>query len=189
MKKKLISLTAALLAFILLLTGCAGTEKAPQLNIDDYFALSQNEDNTYSYTLKDKNGSVLLERTNEPQRPSTFLHNASVLGATAQNSATLSSKWAVFWDVENSQCSKIFFYYLGAKDARVVYAEYCAGEHFIIVEDMFDADTYYSKYKIKNVSNVLDFAVGCRFDDAGHAIVTYLSGENHMQTEFIIDLT
>lgn len=188
MKKKILSLTAAFLAFILLLTGCTDAEKMSQLNIDKYFTLTQNDDATYSYALKDKNGNILFERANESRVPDTFQVSATVLSVTMQTGTTLSTNGTVYWDVENSLCSRIFYYVLGVKDNLVVCAEYLAGEHFIIVEDMFDADDYYGKYKIKKVSNVVDFAVGCKFNDKGQAVITYLSGDDCVETEFVIDL-
>lgn len=195
-KQKFFSLIAVSLIVTLLAAGCSAEpreqEQTPEpeyCNIDDYYTLINNGDFTYSYTLKDQNGNVLFEKQNTSRLPKTVQAAPAVFGIVTQTGTGLSTNWAVYCDVENSLVSEYFYYVLGAIDNYVVYADYMDGEHFIVIQDMFDGEGYYTKIKLKNVSSVAaDFALGCRFDEEGNAIVTYLTGEDYTETEITITI-
>lgn len=176
------------LLFALLGTACA--PEAPEWpDINDYYTLTDNGDSTYSYSLKDKNGNVLFEKQNVARAPQTEQVAPYVFGLVTQTGTGLSTNWAVYCDVENGKVSEQFQYVLGANDKYVVYAKYMDGGHFIIVQDIFDIEAYYTKTKPRLVSPVAsDFAVACRFDEAGNAIVTYLSGDEYTETEITINI-
>lgn len=186
--KKFLLLVAVCLLFALLGTACA-PEEAKWADIKDYYTLTENSDSTYSYSIKDKDGNVLFEEQNVAKAPQTAQPSSSVFGLVTQTGTGLSTNWAVYCDVENSKVSEQFHYVLGANDTYVVYAQDTVDGHFIIVQDIFDIEAYFTKTKLRLVSPVAsDFAVACRFDDAGNAIVTYLSGDEYTETEITITI-
>lgn len=178
---------------ICLLVALMGTACAPEPpkmeNLGDYYKLTENSDGTYSYSVKDKNGNILYEQQNVAQAPQTTQPASAVFGFITQTGTGLSTNWAVYCDVENGKVSEEFHYVLGANDKYVVYGQYLDEGYFIIVQDIFDIEAYYTKTKPRMVSSVAsDFAIACRFDEAGNAIVTYLSGEECVETEILITI-
>lgn len=186
--KKLLLLVTVCLLYALCCTACA-PEEIPWADIKDYYTLTDHGDFTYSYSIKDKQGNVLYEQEKVSKAPETTQPSSSVFGLVTQTGTGLSTNWAVYCDVENSKVSETFNYVLGANDKYVVYAQDTTDGHFIIVQDIFDIETYFTKTKLRLVSSVAsDFAIACRFDDAGNAIVTYLSGEEYTETETTITI-
>lgn len=109
---------------------------------------------------------------------------------SVQDETGLSTNHAKYYDLKNSKKSKNFDYVLTAKDNFVVYADDRNGEPIIIVQDIFDKDKYYEEYPLENVSPVgADFAVDGHFDEKGNIIITYLSGENCVETDYTIELS
>ena len=176
------------LLFALFGTACA--PEGPKMeNLGDYYTLTENSDGTYSYSVNDKNGNIIYEQQNVAQAPQTVQPASAVFGFVTQAGTGLSTNWAVYCDVENGKVSEPFHYVLGANDHYVVYGQYLEDGYFIIVQDIFDIEAYYTKTKPRKVSSVAsDFAVACRFDEAGNAIVTYLSGEECAETEITITI-
>ena len=186
--KKLLFLVTVCLLFSLCATACA-PEEIPWENIKDYYTLTDHGDFTYSYNIKDKNGNVLYSQEKVAQAPETVQPSSAVFGLVTQTGTGLSTNWAVYCDVENGKVSETFYYVLGANDKYVVYAQETLDGHFIIVQDIFDIETYFTRTKLRLVSSVAsDFAIACRFDDAGNAIVTYLSGAEYTKTETTITI-
>lgn len=186
--KKILLFVAVCLLFALCGTACA-PEEAPWPDISEFYTLTDHGDFTYSYNIKDKNGNVLYEQEKVSKAPETAQPSPYVFGLVTQTGTGLSTNWAVYCDVENGKVSDVFHYVLGANDKYVVYAQYTTDGHFIIVQDIFDIEAYFTKTKLRLVSSVAsDFAIACRFDDAGNAIVTYLSGEECTETETTITI-
>ena len=183
------SLILLLLLSLLLWTGCAAqTGNAPEDDpIDRFYTLQDNGNYTYSYIMKDRSGNVLCSGENVTKPPHTRQISENVFSLTTQSGTGLSSSRTVFCDVENSLTST-FYYVLGAKNGYVVYADYLNGEHFVIVQDMFDEEGYFCKYKLKNVSLAMDFATDCTFDGGESATVTYLTGKDYTQTQLLITI-
>ncbi len=189
MKNKKFLLFVALSLLVALLSAACAPESPKMENINDYYTLTENGDGTYSYSMKDKAGNVLFEEKNVSKPPQTTQPAPAVFGLITQTGTGLSTNWAVYCDVENGKVSEHFHYVLGANDHYVVYAQYAEQGNFIIVQDIFDFEAYYTKTKPRMVSSVAsDFAVDCRFDEAGNAIVTYLSGPDNVPTEITITI-
>ncbi len=66
-------------------------------------------------------------------------------------------------------------------------ADYRDGEHYIVVQDIFDKKQYYKEYKLENVSPVAaNFVVDGYFNTKGNVNITYLSGEDYTETNYTI---
>lgn len=186
--RKILLLVVICLVFALFGTACA-PEGPKWEDIKNYYTLTEHSNSTYSYSMKDKNGNELYKEEFVAKAPQTTQPSPSVFGLVTQTGTGLSTNWAVYCDVENGKVSNKFHYVLGANDKYVVYALDRAEGHFIIVQDIFNMGVYYTKTKLRLVSSVAsDFAIACRFDEAGNAIVTYLSGDEYTETEITITI-
>ncbi len=153
----------------------------------DHSTITQQMDTTYSYEITDYKGRILDYKDNLTREPKRQTVSADVVGISLQTGAGLSTNYATYFDLENSKTSETFYYVLTAKDGYVVYADYRDGEHFIIVQDIFDKEQYYQEYKLENVSPVAaDFVVDGYFNTKGNVNITYLSGEDYRETNYTI---
>lgn len=149
--------------------------------------ITQEKDKTYSYEITDYKGKILDYEYNLRPQPERLCVDTDVVGISVQAGTGLSTNYAKFYDLETSKISKIFYHVIDAEDDCVVYADYRDGEHFIIVEDIFDKNQYYKEYKLENVSPVAaDFVVGGGFNRKGNINITYLSGDDYTETIYTI---
>lgn len=188
-KSFLLILVGLLLCFMVV--GCTNNrDEKGYKDITDFYTLTQDEDNTYSYSFADLNGNILFEKENVVREPKINMVSVNVYELITQTGTGLSTNWAVYCDVENSKTSETFYYVLAAQGDYVVCADYEEGKHFIKVQNIFDKSVYYKTYELKNVSPVAaDFALGCEFDGDNNAIITYLTGEEYNETKITIDIT
>ncbi|MBQ8183560.1 MAG: hypothetical protein IJ025_06655 [Clostridia bacterium] len=149
--------------------------------------ITQEKDKTYSYEITDYKGKILDYENNLRPRPERLCVDTDVVGISVQMGTGLSTNYAKFYDLETGEISKIFYYVIDVEDDCVVYADYRDGEHFIIVEDIFDKDQYYREYRLENVSPVVaDFVVSGGFNRKGNINITYLSGDDYTETIYTI---
>ena len=189
-KKTILSVVAGIL-LIFAVAGCTDkpNDDKGRKDITDLYTVVHNEDNTYSYTFTDLNGTVLFEEEKAAREPRINQITATVYELKTQSGTGLSTNWAVYCDVENSKVSEIFYYVLGAQGNYVVSANYEDGKHFITVQNIFDKSAYYKTYELENVSPVAaDFALGCEFENESKATITYLVGEDYDETEMTITI-
>ncbi len=153
----------------------------------NYSIITQQANKTYSYEITDYNGIILDYEDNLSREPKRQKVSADVVGISIQAGIGRSSNYAKYYDLENSRISETFYYVLAAKDDYVVYAEYRDGEHYVVVQDIFDKEQYYKEYILENVSPVAeDFVVDAYFNTKGNVNITYLSGENYTETNYTI---
>ena len=149
--------------------------------------ITQQADKTYSYEITDYKGRILDYEDNLTREPKRQKVSTDVVGISVQTGTGLSTNYATYFDLENSKISETFYYVLTAKDGYVVYGDYRDGEHFIVVQDIFDKEQYYKEYKLENVSPVAaDFVVDGYFNTKGNVNITYLSGDDYTETNYTI---
>ncbi len=149
--------------------------------------ITQQADKTYSYEITDYKGRILDYEDNLTREPKRQNVSTDVVGISVQTGTGLSTNYATYFDLETSKISETFYYVLTAKDGYVVYGDYRDGEHFIVIQDIFDKEQYYKEYKLENVSPVAaDFVVEGYFNTKGNVNITYLSGEDYTETNYTI---
>ena len=190
MKIKKVFSILILVLLCLNIVGCANEpEDKGNKDITDLYTLTKNDDNTYSYSLSDWEGKILFEKNDVVREPKINQIAATVYELITQTGTGLSTNWAVYCDVKNSQTSDIYDYVLAAKENYVICGDFKNGEHFIVVQEIFetDGDRYYKEYKLENVSPVAaDFVVDGYFNTKGNVNITYLSGEDYTETNYTI---
>ncbi|MBR5773413.1 MAG: hypothetical protein IKY44_01050 [Clostridia bacterium] len=167
------------------------TEDERYIDVTDLYTLTKNDNNTYSYSFSDLEGKILFENGDVWRLPKINQIADNIYGLVTQTGTGLSTNWAVYCDVKNSQTSDIYYYVLGAKENYVICGDYKNGEHFIVVQEIFDTDgdRYYKEYKLEDASPVAaDFTVCCKFDTNGNAVVTYITGNDYAEKDLIISL-
>ena len=122
-------------------------------NFIGYVNVMQNIDKTYSYDVTDYDGRVLVSEENITERPKQAFVSADVVGIMFQYGTGPSTNEATYYDLENGRVSKTFSYVLTAKNGYVVCADYRNKQHIIIVQDIFDKDSYYKEYVLEDVSS------------------------------------
>lgn len=153
----------------------------------DMYSITKNPDLTYTYEVVDKNGNVLFSKDNATREPTVEQVNTYILGLKVQTGTGHSTNWAVYCDVENSKVSETFQYVLMAQGDYVIYADYDNGEHSVIVQNIFDKSAYYKKHVLTDCSPVAaDIVKGAKPSGEGIAIITYLTGNEYMETECTI---
>jgi len=149
--------------------------------------ITQQADKTYSYEITDYKGKILDCEDNLTREPKRQKVSSDVIGISVQTGTGLSTNYAKYYDLENSKISETFYYVLAAKDDYVVRADYRDGEHYIVVQDIFDKEQYYQEYTLENVSPVAaDFVVDGYFNTKGNVNITYLSGDDYTETNYTI---
>ena len=191
--RKIVTVCLVLMIWVLLFTACGSdseiTTQAPVKDITDLYVLTQNEDNTYSYTLVDFENNILFQNENVVRVPKINQIAVHVYELKTQTGTGLSTNWAVYCDVENGKTSEIFDYVLGAQNDCVVYADYKDGKHWITVQNIFDKSAYCKTYELENLSPVAaDFSLECNFGNDNKAIITYLTGDDFNETKITIDI-
>lgn len=149
--------------------------------------ITQEKDKTYSYEITDYKGKILDYENNLRPQPKRLCVDTDVVGISVQAGTGLSTNYAKFYDLETGEISKIFYYVIDVEDDCVVYADYRDGEHFIIVEDIFDKEQYYREYRLENVSPVAaDFVISGGFNRKGNINITYWSGDDYTEAIYTI---
>lgn len=171
---------------IFLFGGCSDDGQDKGYAITDLYQVTKNSDGTYSCYFTDRNGKVLFEKQDAAREPRVTRITPTLYEICTQTGTGLSTNWAVFCDAEKSLLSEPFYYVLTAKAQYVVTGDYADGDHYIVVQDIFDKEQYYKEYKLENVSPVAaDYVVDCKIEK-NECIVTYLAGEDYTETEFVI---
>lgn len=153
----------------------------------DMYSITKNDDATYAYQVVDQNGKVLFSKDDATREPKVEQVNSHILGLTVQTGTGLSTNWAVYCDVENSKVSETFQYVLMAQGDYVIYANYENGEHSVIVQNIFDRSAYYQKHTLPSCSPAAgDIVTGAKPNGQGLAVVTYLTGSDHKETDLTI---
>lgn len=153
----------------------------------EMYTVSANSDGTYTYTITDKNGTVLYAQENAVREPDVEKVNSYILSITEQAGTGLSTNWAVFCDVENSKVSEIFHYVLMAQGDYVVYVNRENDQHCIIVQNIFDKSKYYKEHKLTDCASTAgDVVIDAKPNGEGVAVVTYLTGDTFEETQFVI---
>lgn len=149
--------------------------------------ITQQADKTYSYEVMSYDGQVLASVDDLSMEPHRLYVNTDIIGISVQARTGLSTNQVTYFDLENGKVSKTFNYVLTAKYDYVVYADYKDGEHIIIVQNIFDKESYYKEYRLENVSPVAsDFVIEGHFNTKENISITYLSGNDYTETNYTI---
>ena len=187
--KKLLLIMFVVLPCLFFVSCSNESEEKGYKDITDLYSLTQNDDNTYSYSFSDINGNVLFEQDRVAREPDVNQIDADVYELITQTGTGSATNWAVYCDVENGKTSDLFYYVLGADENYVICGDLKNNKPLIVVQEIFDADgeRYFMEYEPENVSPVADFAVNCKFVDK-NATVTYLTGDDYTETVLQIQL-
>lgn len=155
-------------------------------HINECYQVTKNDDLTYNYIVMDKSGNILLSDTSLNREPRIEVISENTLGVTVQFGTGLSTRQTIFCDVDKGILSEIFTSVLNEYENKVIFLGYNNGVHSIIVQDIFDRDSFYKE-------TVLNDAVGpepvCSLiiQENGSAEVTYHKVDC-LETEIYIEL-
>lgn len=191
MMRKRIGLLIIVFA-VLLLSGCGmGDDRqqdALEFSVEDAYAVSVNENGTYGYTVKDANGNVFASVTDLNREPEMAIVSNTLLRVSVQAGTGISTRWTVYYDIENGQASEPFDSVLGEYEERTVYVGLQDGMFCIVTQDIFGSDDFCVAAVLEDVFVAADPVVEFEIRENGTARVVYLKGENYTETELLISL-
>lgn len=148
--------------------------------------ITKNGDLTYSYTVTDQKGNILLQKDHALRRPELLTLSPSVYGLLTQTGTGLSTNWAVFFDVETGQVSETFEYVLISQEDYVAYVNYEEGKPSLVVQNIFDPTVYHEVYELE--TNIPLTSIDYEYNSSGKLVVTYPTDENQTEVQKEIPL-
>ncbi len=142
----------------------------------------------YYYDIYDINGNVIYTGSNYKE-PEIILHKDNSVSLIIQVGTGPSTRIGLFFDIENSFCSKEIMYVLDYSNGWVVYGD---GESNIIIESVFN-DSYYEIIHYSQLENpasdIPDLIMDANLSiEEKIVIVTYVSADHKLVTQrFAID--
>ena len=185
MKKSVYWLFSMLSACVLLslLSGCG-----EDYNIHELYQITDNEDYTYDYVVKEKNNNILISEERMSREPEINIINENLLSVSVQAGTGLSTRWTIYCDVSKGTVSGAYCSVLGEYEENVVYVNYDNGTYCIVIQNIFNRKLFYRETVLEDASLAADPVVSFEIGDNDMAKVVYLKGEDYLETEIMIDL-
>ena len=150
--------------------------------------LDQSNDYTYDYAINDIKGEALLSGTQLLHEPKITYVSDSVLRLSIQAGTGISTCRTTYCDVSSSNISEQFYSVLGEYKNYVLYVDYKDDEFKIIVQHIFNKNTFYQEYLLSDVYVAADPVISCDIDEDGLAEIVYLKGKEHNEVKIDIDI-
>lgn len=171
---------------VIALAGCSANSSvssAPEKNeqetavVSDFFKIGSNSDLTYNFKVYTRSGGLLISEKNYSMKPSAELINQSVLKLWAGEGE--STKWVRYCDLDAAKVSEVYYGVLDEYNENVIYTEFCDGQHYIAVKNIFEPDVFVREYLLENAAVDADPKLELTEKDGVCSLtVTYLSGLN-----------
>ena len=156
-------------------------------NINELYTITDNEDFTYDYVIKDKNNNILISDKGVSREPKINAINDNLLSISVQTGTGISTRWTVYCDVSSGKVSDTYYSVLGEYVENVVFINYDNNKFSIVIQDIFNREQYYKEVILEDASITTDPIVDFKKTDDGVKIV-YLKGNNFLETELTIDI-
>lgn len=104
---------------ILILSGCSR-----DYDINQLYTITDNEDFTYDYVIKDKNNTILISDKGVSKEPKINVINDNLLRVSVQTGTGISTQWTVYCDVNSGKVSDTYYSVLGEYAENVVFVNY-----------------------------------------------------------------
>lgn len=182
MKKCVCTVICFINICMLLFTGCNAKH-----DINELYAITDNEDFTYDYVVTDKNGHVLISDKGIAREPEVNVINEDLLSISVQTGTGLSTRWTVYCDVSSGTVSDPYYSVLGEYAQNVVFVNYDGGTYRVAVQNIFSQQPH-KEIILEDAAKVPDPVVAFEKSDDGKANVAYLKGDGHAETEIMIEV-
>ena len=179
---RLLCMASACVLFFLV-CGCGS-----DYDIYELYQVTENEDFTFDYVIKDKNDNVLLFEERISREPEINVINENLLSVSVQAGTGLSTRWTIYCDVSKRTVSDAYCSVLGEYEENVVYVNYDNGTYRIVIQNIFNRKLFYKETVLEDASLAADPVVSFEIGDNDMAKVVYLKGEDYLETEIMIDL-
>lgn len=158
------------------------------LEAQELYQITDNEDFTYDYVIKDKNSNILISDKGISREPEINVINENLLSVSVQSGTGISTRWTIYCDVLNGNVSEAYYSVLGEYGENVAYVNYDNGTYRIVIQNIFNRELFYKETVLEDVSPVVEPVVRFEIEDNGTAKAVYLKGEDYLETEITIDL-
>ena len=168
MMKKFVPLLALTLCCCLLVAGCGADstdnihvgqpldiQPLPDLKVEECYTYSENEDGTFSYSVKGRSGMYILDVRNS-HRPAKFaVIDEDTLVIHGTSGTGRSARWATFCNIATNTVSDTFGGFLAALNNRVAFVDARSGGYHVFVCDPFEPNEYEGVHTLEGLS-ILD---------------------------------
>ena len=150
-----------------------GSVKAnPDLKVEDCYTYTENKDGTFSYQVEWRGGGVLCFQK-DMIRPAFFdAVSEDVLLISGQAGVDVTTRWAMFCDIQLGRVSERLGGYLVAVDNRIACLEQRTGAYHVFVCDPFEPYEYVDVVTLE----------GMTVADGEKVSVDYVLGEDGVLT-------
>ncbi len=183
MKKRQIIILCLINIFVLFFGACNS-----DYDIDQLYKIAENGNSTYDYVIKDKNNNVLIKGKDISKEPKVNILNEDLLSISVQTGTGISTKWTIYCNVNSGKVSDAYYSVLGEVDEKVVFVKYDNGNHCVVIRDVFNKEEYFKEVVLEDTSKTTDPVVDFVKIDANKFKIVFLKGEDHTETEKIIEL-
>ena len=152
---------------------------------DDFYCIFANEDFTYDYYIKDKNGKELLSVKGDPKCPSINRVSDDVLSLGIQTGTGKATAIVRYFNTETGEVSTPFSYVLGEVENKVIYVDFDANRGYSVVMcnifDVTDIDCIATLEDVHTVEPIVEYVISNE-----QIYIVYLKGKDYVETEIRI---
>lgn len=155
----------------------------------DYYEITYNGDFTYSYEIRDKSGNIILSDNSEKRTPHINMLNENIVKLMIQRGTGLATRFTTYCNIENGTVSDIFLYVLNEFDENAIFVQFRDNEHYVIIQSIFDRNEFYKEFIISDAAPIADAITNAELSEDGKNLtVSYLTGEDYIETETVFDI-
>ncbi len=154
---------------------------------DEYYEVKTNEDFTYSYCIRDKNGNKLISVENISRCPNIEMIGEHIVAVLLQTGTGSATNIVRYYNIETGEASDEYQYVLSETDEYVVRCEFDEGRGYsAIVSRMFDKKDQIISVPLEDVHTV-EPIVSANLNDNFVEIV-YRKGEDFIEETIEINI-
>ncbi len=156
---------------------------------DKPYRVTKNENNTYGFLVKDKNGNIILSDESLSKEPEITEISDDILSVSMQGGTGISTRWTQYCSLSDGRVSAAYFGVLGVYENKVIYPENIVGSDkiYVVIRDIFD-NTEYLRVEIPSASRTTDPIIDFKFIDENLAEISYLKSDNFSEETITIEL-
>lgn len=172
---------------LLCLCGCSGNVEN---NSSENWTVETVSNFCYIYEVKDNQGNIMLAEDGLNKEPHIETIDKNTVKVWVQTGTGISARRTQYCDIENSVVSKKFNSVFCEYEGKTVYHAFRDGEHYVVMQDIFDKDVFYKEFKLDDVSDSpADAVLNAQVSKNGKELrVTYLTGDDYAETETVINI-
>lgn len=180
---------AFIFSLMLILSGTSCGYQSNSTSIHNLYKVERTDKSLFNYTITDRKGNVLVSDTTNRQ-PKITVINDHILSTYIQYGTGITTRETIYYNVDTGDISETYISVLGEYKNNTVYAtlDRTTNSHKVITHNLFNKNKNYKEIVLPDVTVAADFVTKCDISENGIATVTYLKGNNHIETNIEFNL-